>query len=69
MIRYQGKEYTSNVQPVTTMDSFDLTPVRVLKQIFNLHNQKEITEISNKIAKYGIIMLCKFSCRAEFLLN
>ena len=58
ILRYQGKEYTSNTNSVTAMNSYKPTPVNVLKQIFNLHNQKEINEISDKVAKYGVLMLC-----------
>ncbi|XP_076248537.1 cationic amino acid transporter slimfast [Calliopsis andreniformis] len=58
VLRYQGKDCISNTQSITAMDSFELTPVSVLKHIFNLHNQKDITEITDKIAKYGIIILC-----------
>ena len=58
ILRYQGKEYTSNIHSVTEMNSYEPTPVNVLKQIFNLHNQKEINEISDKVAKYGVLILC-----------
>ena len=58
ILRYQGKEYTSNIHSVTAMNSYEPTPVNVLKQIFNLHNQKEINEISDKVAKYGVLILC-----------
>ncbi|XP_076622997.1 cationic amino acid transporter slimfast isoform X1 [Colletes latitarsis] len=58
ILRYQGKECASNNHSMTTMNNYELTPVNVLKQMFNLHNQKEITEISTKIAKYGIAILC-----------
>ena len=58
ILRYQGKEYTSNTHSVTAMNSYEPTPANVLKQIFNLHNQKEINEISDKVAKYGVFILC-----------
>lgn len=58
ILRYQGKEYTSNNHSVTTISGYKLTPLGILKQIFNLQNQKEITEISSKIAKYSIVVLC-----------
>ena len=58
ILRYQGKEYTSNTHSVTAMNSYEPTPGNVLKQIFNLHNQKEINEISDKVVKYGVGILC-----------
>ncbi|KOC63248.1 Cationic amino acid transporter 3 [Habropoda laboriosa] len=58
ILRYQGKEYTSNMQSVTTMSGYELTPLKILKQILNLQNQKEITEMSNKVANYSIAILC-----------
>ena len=68
MIRYQGKEYTSNTHSVTAMNSYEPTPVNILKQIFNLHNQKEINEISDKVAKYGVLILCE-SSRVNYCLK
>ncbi|XP_076685107.1 cationic amino acid transporter slimfast [Andrena cerasifolii] len=58
ILRYQGKEYTSNTHSVTAMNSYEPTSANVLKQIFNLHNQKEVNEISDKVAKYGVLILC-----------
>ncbi|KZC04782.1 PREDICTED: cationic amino acid transporter 3 [Dufourea novaeangliae] len=58
ILRYQGKDCTSNNNHLATMNGYELTPIHILKQIFNLHNQKEITETSTKVAKYGIAMLC-----------
>ncbi|XP_054013626.1 cationic amino acid transporter 3 [Hylaeus anthracinus] len=58
ILRYQGKDCVSNNHSMTTMNSYAFTPVNILKQMFNLHNQKEITEISTKVANYGIAMLC-----------
>ncbi|XP_053970804.1 cationic amino acid transporter 3 [Hylaeus volcanicus] len=58
ILRYQGKDCVSNNHSMTTMNNYAFTPVNILKQMFNLHNQKEITEISTKVANYGIAMLC-----------
>ncbi|XP_017887715.1 cationic amino acid transporter 3 [Ceratina calcarata] len=58
ILRYQGKECTSNNQSATPMSDYHLTPISVLKHIVNLQNQKEITEISSKVAKYSIGILC-----------
>ncbi|XP_006624345.1 cationic amino acid transporter 3 isoform X2 [Apis dorsata] len=58
ILRYQGKECTSNTQSVTPIDGYKLTPLNILKQIVNLQNQKEVTEMSIKVAKYSIAILC-----------
>lgn len=60
MIRYQGKGCASNNYSISATNSYKSKPIDLLKQIFNLRNQKEVTESSYKVAKYGIIMLCKF---------
>lgn len=41
------------------MNEYKVTPVNILKQIINLQNQKEITEMSNKVATCSIGILCK----------
>ncbi|XP_031840564.1 cationic amino acid transporter slimfast [Nomia melanderi] len=59
ILRYQEKECVSNNHSLgMTMNSYELTPINILKQVFNLYNQKEATEISSKVAKYGIVLLC-----------
>ncbi|XP_393144.3 cationic amino acid transporter 3 isoform X3 [Apis mellifera] len=58
ILRYQGKECTSNTQSITPIDGYKLTPMNILKQIVNLQNQKEVTEMSIKVAKYSIAILC-----------
>lgn len=57
--RYQAKENTSNIHSVSAMNEYKVTPVNILKQIINLQNQKEITEMSNKVATCSIGILCK----------
>lgn len=59
LFRYQGKECISNTQSITPIDGYKLTPMNILKQIVNLQNQKEVTEMSIKVAKYSIAILCK----------
>lgn len=59
LFRYQGKEYTSNNHCAATISDYKLTPLDIIKQIVNVKNQKEITEMSNKISKYSIVFLCK----------
>lgn len=59
ILRYQDKECTSNNHTLTTsMSSYKLSPINILKQIFNLHNQKVTSEASSKVASYGIATLC-----------
>ncbi|CAK9797786.1 High affinity cationic amino acid transporter 1 [Anthophora quadrimaculata] len=58
ILRYQEKECTSNAHSVTTMSGYQLTPLKILKQLLNLQNHKEITETSNKVANYSIAILC-----------
>ncbi|CAD1475285.1 unnamed protein product, partial [Heterotrigona itama] len=56
ILRYQAKENRSNIHSVSAMNEYKVTPVNILKQIINLQNQKEITEMSNKVATYSIII-------------
>lgn len=42
------------------MSDYQFTSVNIFKELFNLHNQKEPTELSNRIANIGIALLCKF---------
>lgn len=58
--RYQPKECASNTRSVSAMNDYKVTSVNILKQIINLQNQKEVTEMSNKVAKYSIGILCKY---------
>ncbi|XP_076647258.1 cationic amino acid transporter slimfast isoform X2 [Halictus rubicundus] len=59
ILRYQDKECTSNNHTLTvSMSSYKMSPINILKQIFNLYNQKETSETSSKVASYGIAMLC-----------
>ncbi|XP_012138102.1 cationic amino acid transporter slimfast [Megachile rotundata] len=59
MLRYQGRESEKpNTYSITSTSNYKLKPIDVLKQIFNLRNQKEITESSYKVAKYGVFTLC-----------
>lgn len=69
ILRYQKEECVSNVNPVPTVNSYELVPLDVLKQIFNLHNEKETTEISTKVAQYGISILCVVIFILAFFLN
>ncbi|XP_068975024.1 cationic amino acid transporter 3 [Bombus flavifrons] len=58
ILRYQPKECASNTRSVSAMNDYKVTSVNILKQIINLQNQKEVTEMSNKVAKYSIGILC-----------
>lgn len=59
MLRYQGRESEKqNTYSITSSSNYKFKPMDVLKQIFNLRNQKEISEGSYKVAKYGVFTLC-----------
>ncbi|OAD62068.1 High affinity cationic amino acid transporter 1 [Eufriesea mexicana] len=69
ILRYQEKECSTNTHSITTMNSYELTPLSILKQVVNLQNQKEITEMSNKVAKCCIAILCIVILVIAFLIN
>ncbi|XP_029032546.1 cationic amino acid transporter 3 isoform X1 [Osmia bicornis bicornis] len=69
ILRYQGKGCASNTYSIAATNSYKLKPIDLLKQIFNLRNQKEVTESSYKVAKYGIIMLCIFIFLTALCIN
>nr|XP_033340431.1 cationic amino acid transporter 3 isoform X1 [Megalopta genalis]XP_033340433.1 cationic amino acid transporter 3 isoform X1 [Megalopta genalis] len=70
ILRYQGKECTSNHHTLaTSTNSFKFSPINILKHIFNLHNQKEVSETTTKIASYGIAMLCIIIFAITLLIN
>lgn len=59
--RYQ-KESSSNDTPVIppTTD-YQFTSVNIFKELFNLHNRKEPTDLSSRIANAGVVLLCEFT--------
>jgi len=61
--RYQNE---GNLRDTIPMTDYQLTPVNILIELFNLHNQKVPTELSSKIANIGISCLCE-SRRLIFL--
>jgi len=57
--RYQ-KEGQSNVAPAaSSITHYQFTPIGLLRESFNLHNQKEPTELSSRIANIGIALFCR----------
>lgn len=58
--RYQKDENSSNAPAISLMSDYQFTSVNIFKELFNLHNQKEPTELSNRIANIGIALLCEF---------
>ncbi|KAG7189659.1 hypothetical protein KM043_017336 [Ampulex compressa] len=58
ILRYQKEECPVNHSPATTIGGHDLTSINIFKVIFNLHNQKETSEFSSKVAKCCIVLLC-----------
>ncbi|XP_078043796.1 cationic amino acid transporter slimfast isoform X1 [Augochlora pura] len=70
ILRYQEKECISNHHSATrSANSFKFSPINILKHIFNLHNQKETSETTTKIASYGIAMLCIIIFIIALLIN
>ncbi|XP_018366564.1 PREDICTED: high affinity cationic amino acid transporter 1 [Trachymyrmex cornetzi] len=69
ILRYQ-KEENSNVSVILpTSNYIQLTPINIFKELFNLQNRKEPTELSNKIANVGIAFLCIVICIITFLIS
>ncbi|KYM76403.1 High affinity cationic amino acid transporter 1 [Atta colombica] len=58
ILRYQKEENSSNVSVILPTSNYQLTPVNIFKELFNLQNRKEPTELSNKIANIGSIVIC-----------
>lgn len=43
------------------MCNYQFTSAKVFEELFNLHNRKEPTDLSNRIANVGIVLLCEFT--------
>ncbi|KAG5336088.1 CTR1 protein, partial [Acromyrmex heyeri] len=69
ILRYQKEENSSNVSVILPTSNYQLTPVNIFKELFNLQNRKEPTELSNKIANVGIAFLCIIICIITFLIS
>ncbi|XP_018354563.1 PREDICTED: cationic amino acid transporter 3 [Trachymyrmex septentrionalis] len=69
ILRYQKEENSSNVSVILPTSNYQLTPVNIFKELFNLQNRKEPTELSNKIANVGIAFLCIVICIITFLIS
>lgn len=59
--RYQKDANSSNAPAIPLMSDYQFTSINIFKELFNLHNQKEPTELSNRIANIGIALLCEFA--------
>ncbi|XP_072751687.1 cationic amino acid transporter 3 isoform X1 [Anoplolepis gracilipes] len=68
ILRYQ-KDTNSDSAPAIPLMSSDYQSVNIFKELFNLHNQKEPTELSNRIANIGIALLCIVICIITFLIS
>ncbi|XP_012061678.1 PREDICTED: high affinity cationic amino acid transporter 1 [Atta cephalotes] len=69
ILRYQKEENSSNVSVILPTSNYQLTPVNIFKELFNLQNRKEPTELSNKIANVGIAFFCIVICIITFLIS
>jgi hypothetical protein len=59
ILRYQKETSSTKATSDKTSDSLYLTSFLYFKQIFNLYNQKEPTDLSTSIAKYGVLFFGK----------
>lgn len=59
--RYQKEESSSNASTTLPTCNYQFTSVNVFEELFNLHNRKEPTDLSNRIANVGIVLLCEFT--------
>ncbi|XP_012214560.1 cationic amino acid transporter 3 isoform X2 [Linepithema humile] len=66
ILRYQNE---GNLRDAIPMIDYQLTPINILRELFNLHNQKVPTELSSKIANIGISCLCVIICIITFLIS
>ncbi|XP_020300617.1 high affinity cationic amino acid transporter 1 [Pseudomyrmex gracilis] len=64
ILRYQNEDATATI-PI----NYQFTPVNMFKELFNLHNQKEPTELSSRIANISIGLLCVIICIIIFLIT
>ncbi|XP_032687216.1 cationic amino acid transporter 3 isoform X2 [Odontomachus brunneus] len=69
VLRYQKGENSCNAHAAPPKSNYQLTPVNLFKELFNLHNQKEPTQLSNKIASISIVLLCIIICIIAFFIN
>ncbi|EFN62455.1 Cationic amino acid transporter 3 [Camponotus floridanus] len=69
ILRYRKDTNSSNASAIPLMSEYQFTSINIFKELFNLHNQKEPTELSNKIANIGIALLCIIICIITFLIS
>ncbi|XP_011692155.1 PREDICTED: cationic amino acid transporter 3 isoform X2 [Wasmannia auropunctata] len=68
ILRYQKEENSSSISAIPT-SNYQFTLGNIFKELFNLQNQKEPTELSSKIANVGIALLCIVICIITFLIS
>ncbi|KAL6436220.1 hypothetical protein ACFW04_004657 [Cataglyphis niger] len=69
ILRYQKDVNSSNTSAISLKNDYQFTSINIFKELFNLHNQKEPTELSNRIANIGIALLCIIICIITFLIS
>ncbi|XP_011168680.1 cationic amino acid transporter 3 isoform X2 [Solenopsis invicta] len=70
ILRYQKEENSSSdVSTILPTNNYQFTLVNIFKDIFNLHNRKEPTKLSSRIANVGIVLLCIVICVITFLIS
>ncbi|XP_011633327.1 cationic amino acid transporter 3 [Pogonomyrmex barbatus] len=69
ILRYQKEENSSDTPTVLPANDYEFTPVNIFKELFNLQNQKEPTELSTRIANIGTVLLCIIICIITFLIS
>ncbi|XP_014474610.1 PREDICTED: cationic amino acid transporter 3 isoform X2 [Dinoponera quadriceps] len=65
VLRYQKEKNSAAL----STSNYQLTLVDLFKELFNLHNQKVPTELSNKIANISIALLCIIICIIAYLIS
>ncbi|EZA62579.1 hypothetical protein DMN91_005514 [Ooceraea biroi] len=69
ILRYQKEEHCGIATAVSSISHYQFTPISAFKESFNLHNQKEPTELSSRIANIGIAVFCIVICIITFLIS
>ncbi|XP_025159705.1 cationic amino acid transporter 3 isoform X2 [Harpegnathos saltator] len=67
VLRYQKEENSCNAHTAPTLSNCQFVSVNLFRELFNLHNQKEPTELTSKIANISIALFCIVICIIAFL--
>ncbi|EFN79321.1 Cationic amino acid transporter 3 [Harpegnathos saltator] len=65
VLRYQKEENSCNAHTAPTLSNCQFVSVNLFRELFNLHNQKEPTELTSKIANISIALFCEFVSRID----